>query len=82
MSEPRYGPFERSLRSLEELRRRERRATDRAHEESVAWHATVDQRLKGLDEAIAEIKGRLNGLTAIALGAIVTQVILRLVGHA
>ena len=41
--------------------------------------AAVEQRLSSLERDIGELKSRLNGLIFVVLGAVVTQVILKVV---
>lgn len=45
-----------------------------------AFGAVVGQRLAELERNIAEVKGRLNGLIFLVIGAVVIEMILRLVG--
>lgn len=45
---------------------------------AAAFRAAVEQRLKNLERDIAEIKGRLNGLIFVVMGAVITQLVLRL----
>ena len=44
-----------------------------------AFGAVVEERLKDLDRHIDEVKGRLNGLLFLVIGAVLVQVIMRLV---
>jgi hypothetical protein len=42
-----------------------------------AFRAAVELRLAGLERELGELKGRLNGLIFVVLGAVITQVVLR-----
>ncbi len=42
------------------------------------FQATVEQRLKSLEADLGEVKSRLNGLLFLATGAVLTQIVLRL----
>jgi hypothetical protein len=44
-----------------------------------AFRATVEQRLRGLESELAEVKTRLNGLLFFLAGAFVVEALLRLV---
>ncbi len=44
---------------------------------AAAFRAAVEQRLRSLERDIAEIKGRLNGLIFVVIGAVLTQVVLK-----
>jgi len=46
---------------------------------AAAFRAAVEQRLRSLERDIGEMKGRLNGLIFIVIGAVITQVVLRVV---
>ncbi len=43
------------------------------------FRAATEQRLRSLEREVAEVKGRVNGLIFVVAGAVVTQVILKLV---
>ncbi len=47
---------------------------------AAAFRAAVEQRLRNLEGDIGELKGRLNGLIFVVIGAVVTQVVLRVMG--
>ena len=47
---------------------------------AAAFRAAAEQRLRALEREAAEVKGRVNGLIFVVAGAVVTQVVLRLVG--
>ena len=42
------------------------------------FRAVTEQRLRSLEREVAEVKGRVNGLIFVVTGAVVTQVILKL----
>jgi hypothetical protein len=42
-----------------------------------AFRASVELRLASLERELTELKGRLNGLIFVVLGAVITQVLLR-----
>jgi len=44
------------------------------------FRAAAEQRLRTLEREVAEVKGRINGLIFVVAGAVVTQVVLRLLG--
>jgi hypothetical protein len=46
---------------------------------AAAFRAAVEQRLMSLERDIGELKSRLNGLIFVVLGAVVTQVVLKVV---
>ncbi len=43
------------------------------------FRAATEQRLRSLERELAEVKGRVNGLIFVVAGAVVTQVVLKLV---
>ncbi len=43
------------------------------------FRAATEQRLRSLEREVAEVKGRVNGLMFVVAGAVITQVVLRLV---
>jgi hypothetical protein len=43
------------------------------------FRAATEQRLRGLEREVAEVKGRINGLIFVVAGAVVTEVVLKLV---
>jgi hypothetical protein len=45
---------------------------------SAAFHAVVDERLRSLEKQLDEVKGRVNGLIFLIIGAVLTQVVLGL----
>lgn len=44
-----------------------------------AFRSVVAERLRGLERDVAEVRARVNGLLFVVTGAVVTQVVLRLV---
>ena len=47
---------------------------------AAAFRAVVDERLRGLERQIEEVKTRVNGLLFLIAGTVAAQVILRLLG--
>ena len=47
---------------------------------AAAFRAVVNQRLQNLERDVGELKGRLNGLIFVVMGAVIAQLVLRLVG--
>lgn len=45
---------------------------------AAAFRAGVEQRLAGLERDVGELRGRINGLIFVVIGAVVTQIVLRL----
>ncbi len=43
------------------------------------FRAATEERLRSLEREVAEVKGRINGLIFVVAGAVITQVVLRLV---
>lgn len=43
------------------------------------FRAATEERLRSLEREVAEVKGRLNGLIFVVAGAVITQVVLKLV---
>jgi hypothetical protein len=46
--------------------------------EAAAFRARVDERLRGLEAEIAEVKSRINGLLFFIAGTVIAQALLRL----
>jgi hypothetical protein len=44
---------------------------------AAAFRAAVEQRLLSLERDIGEMKGRLNGLIFVVVGAVITQLVLK-----
>ncbi len=47
-------------------------------QKAAAFRAAVHERLRNLERDIGDLKARLNGLIFVVLGAVITQVILKL----
>ena len=67
------------------VRRREEHiaATERVALEAMsapAFRSVVAERLRVLERDLAEVRTRINGLLFVVAGAVVTQVVLRLIG--
>ena len=45
-----------------------------------AFRANVAERLRSLERELAEVRARVNGLLFVVAGAVVTQILLRLLG--
>lgn len=66
-------------RALARFRRRpEGRGDPRARISAAEFRAATEQRLRSLEREVAEVKGRINGLIFVVAGAVVTQVVLKL----
>ena len=65
-------------RSVLRFRSHRGRSADLSGLKAAAFRAAVEERLRSLDDDVHELKGRLNGLIFVVLGAVVTQVILKL----
>lgn len=46
---------------------------------TAAFRAAVEQRLAALERDLGELRGRINGLIFVVLGAVVTQIVLKVV---
>jgi hypothetical protein len=44
---------------------------------AAAFRAALEQRMQNLERDIGELKGRLNGLIFVVIGAVITQLILK-----
>ena len=51
----------------------------RARISAAEFRAATEERLRSLEREVAEVKGRINGLIFVVTGAVITQVVLRLV---
>lgn len=75
--------LERRLRELGDRMRRTRASADGETLEAMsapAFRAVVAQRLRALERDVSEVRTRVNGLLFVVAGAVVTQLVLRLVG--
>lgn len=43
------------------------------------FRAATEERLRSLEREVVEVKGRLNGLIFVVAGAVITQVVLKLI---
>jgi hypothetical protein len=59
----------------------DRRRLRHVEAEQASWRATVDQRLAGLEDAIGDLRTRVNSLIGLIAAAVLGQVLLRLLGH-
>jgi hypothetical protein len=67
-------------RALARFRRRHQNSGGLpAHISTAEFRAVTEQRLRGLEREVAEVKGRVNGLIFVVAGAVVTQLVLKLV---
>lgn len=81
------SPLERALRDLAARWRRQRHAQPSPSAETAtlrlgpatAFDALLQERINALDRGLDELKGRVNGLIFLVLGAVVTQLVLGLV---
>ena len=60
-------------------RRRRDDDSDSARVSAAEFRAATEERLRSLEREVAEVKGRVNGLIFVVAGAVVTQVVLRLI---
>ena len=75
--------MEQRLRELGERMRGVRASNDGEMLEAMtapAFRAVVAQRLRALERDVAEVRTRVNGLLFVVAGAVVAQLVLRLVG--
>jgi hypothetical protein len=47
---------------------------------AAAFRASIAQRMRNLERDVGEVKGRINGLIFVVIGAVVTQLVLRVAG--
>lgn len=55
-----------------------RSGAHRGRSSAAAFRAVVEERLRNLEREMGEVKGRINGLIFLVLGAVITQLMLRL----
>ena len=72
---PSAGRLERGLAQLAAAERRSAQQHAQA-----ASRAVQEERLRRLEQDLAELRGRLNNVIYVAVGAVITQVLLRLFG--
>jgi len=65
-------------RSLENLTEAGRTVARRRTQQTAA--AVAEERVRALEAEIAELKSRVNGLVFVLIGAVATQVVIRLFG--
>lgn len=71
--------IERALARLAGRRRPGGRTALPPLEDSHAFRAVVEERFRQLERQLDEVKGRINGLFLLIAGAILSQIVLRLV---
>ena len=49
--------------------------------QDAVWRATVDQRLEGVEDAIGDLRTRVNSVLALIGAAVAGQIALRFFGH-
>jgi len=75
------GALERSIADFARRWRRSRaQAAPIERLSAEAFRAVVAQRLEALERDVAEVRARINGLMFVVAGAVVTQLLLRLLG--
>lgn len=79
------GALERALARLRRRPARDNAALRQAQDErpaaglsQAAFRAVVEERLRGLDRQLEEVKGRVNGLLFLLAGSVAAQIVLRL----
>jgi hypothetical protein len=68
-------PIDRAMHEIQTRRRRSAAYAD------ATWRATVDQRLRAVEDAIADLRTRVNSVLALIAAAVIGQIALRLLGH-
>ena len=71
-------PSSKLERSLENLQAAGRAVARRRTQQTTS--AVAEERLRTLEAEVTELKGRLNGLLFVLIGAVATQVVIRLFG--
>ncbi|MBI2872964.1 MAG: hypothetical protein HYY00_07250 [Chloroflexi bacterium] len=65
--------------AIRNLAQRRREATPRVDvSPASAFDALLEERMRGLEQQVEELKQRLNGLLFLVVGALVVQVVMRL----
>jgi len=59
----------------------EQRALNLRSRADAVWRATVDQRLTGVEDAIGDLRTRVNSVLALIGAAVIGQALLRFFGH-
>ena len=65
-------------RALQDLAAAERTAARRRTQQTAA--AVAEERVRSLEVEVTELKSRVNGLVFVLIGAVATQVVIRLFG--
>ncbi len=76
-----FSMTEQLERAVRRFRKEDKRAAAEPAElriSAAAFRAAVEERLTGLERDVGELRGRINGLIFVVIGAVVTQVILKL----
>jgi hypothetical protein len=68
-------PIERAIHEIQVHRRRS------AVYANASWRAAVDERLRAVEDAIADLRTRINSVLALIAAAVIGQIALRLLGH-
>lgn len=69
------GPLE---RAIARFRRPHDNGSAPARISAATFRASVLERLRSVERDVGEVKGRVNGLIFVVLGAVITQVVVRL----
>ncbi|HZP58348.1 MAG TPA: hypothetical protein VFC53_12470 [Dehalococcoidia bacterium] len=67
-------------RAFRRLFARDATPADEARMSAPAFRAAVAARLRALERDVAEVRARVNGLLFVVAGAVITQLVLRLLG--
>jgi len=66
-------------RAISRFRRSpQKNGTSPRHASAAAFRGSVELRLSNLERDVGDLKGRINGLIFVVLGAVIAQVLLRL----
>ena len=65
-------------RSIEQLALAGRAVARRRAQQTAA--AVAEERMRAIETEVLELKGRVNGLVFVVIGAVITQVVIRLFG--
>jgi hypothetical protein len=72
---PMPDPIDRALHEIQARRSRSAAYAD------ASWRAAVDERLRAVEDAIADLRTRVNSVLALIAAAVIGQIALRLLGH-
>jgi len=64
-------------RAISRFRRPPANGAGPARQSAAAFRASVEFRLANLERDVGDLKGRISGLIFVVLGAVITQVVLR-----